>query len=176
MKLSDFNSLDSKTRTEVVITSVMVLVLIIILVNSIRLIFKSKNAAKPASYVSAEAFKEIIKRDATAAVDMNQDTGSERYQKAMKKEDSIPWGRDPFSEKDAIQGGDLAVSDLKLEGVLFHYGNVPRAIINGELVGEGDKIGTITVVKISKDDVIVTDGDKDYKLQLWYEVYFIYAK
>jgi len=111
--------------------------------------------------------KEIIKMDATAAVDMKQETGSDRYQKAMKDEDSMPWGRDPFSEKAAIVGGDLAISDLKLEGILFHYGNVPRAIINGELVGEGDKIGVITVVKISKDDVIVTDGDKDYKLQLW---------
>ena len=167
MKLSDFNNLDSKTKIEIVVTSVMVLALIVILANSIKVIFKSKNLAKPASYVSAEAFKEIIKRDATAAVDMNQEIGLDRYQKAIKDEDSIPWGRDPFSKKAAIAGGDLAISDLKLEGILFHYGNVPRAIINGELVGEGDRIGSITVVKISKDDVIVTDGDKDYKLQLW---------
>lgn len=167
MGLSDFNNLNSKTKTEIIVISVMVLVFIVILANSIRVILKSRKPAKPASYVSAKAFKEIIKRDTAAAVGMKQETGQERYQKAMKAEDSIPWGRDPFSEKAATTGGDLAISDLKLEGIIFHYGNIPRAIINGELVGEGDKIGSIIVVKISKDDVIVTDGDKDYKLQLW---------
>jgi len=34
------------------------------------------------------------------------------------------------------------------------------------MVGEGDKLGPMTVNKISKDSVILTDGEKDYKLQL----------
>jgi len=163
----DFKNMDNKTKIEIAITCVMVLALILILINSLRVIFKSKKANGGAPYISAGAFKEIVKRDVMAVKDVKQVSGVDRYQEAMQAEDVILWGRDPFSEKSALAGGDLAISEIKLEGILFHYGNVPRAVINGEMVGEGDKIESFTVNKISKDAVILNDGEKDYKLQLW---------
>jgi len=166
MESFDFKNMDSKAKIEIIVTFVMVIALILVLVNSLKVIFKSKKNKGSVPYVSADAFKEIIKRDVTAAENVSQGAGVDKYQKAIQDEDAMPWGRDPFSEKAALSGGSLAVSDLKLEGILFHYGNVPRAVINGEMVGEGDKLGPMTVNKISKDSVILTDGEKDYKLQL----------
>ncbi len=162
----DFRNMDNKTKIEIAITSVMALALILVLINSLRVIFKSKKVNGSAPYMSADAFKEIVKKDAMAAKDVKSGSGVDRYQEAMQSADAIPWGRDPFSEKSALAGGDLAISEIRLEGILFHHGKEPRAVINGEMVGEGDKIGSFTVNKISKDAVILNDNGKDYKLQL----------
>ena len=54
-----------------------------------------------------------------------------------------------------------------MEGIIWQHGEYPSAIINGEVFHKGDKIGNITIIHIEKDAVVVTDGTKNYRLQLW---------
>ena len=57
------------------------------------------------------------------------------------------WGRNPFLlHKDSL--GKFA-----LNGILWDDGN-PMAIVNDEVVGVGDKIGTAVIVEITKGSII----------------------
>jgi len=165
METIDFKNLDKKAKTEIVVTSVMVLAFVFILVNNLKTIAKKRKSVQPAR-ISTAALQEIARRDASvpAAVGEIELGRKDEIEKLTK---DVPWGRDPFSEKEAFLGGDIAVSDLKLEGILWHHGSQPNALINGEIVSKGDKIGNVEVLVIEKDTVIVTDGKKNYKLQLW---------
>jgi len=166
MEKIDFKNLDNKSKVQIAVTSVLVVALIIILTNSISTILRKRYPVKPAS-ISPGTFKEIVKRDIGMASKMADIQEPYEYRDAIKSQEDGPWGRDPFSEKAALKGSELVVSDLKLEGILWHHGKSPSAIVNGEIVGEGDKIGGTTVVSIGKDSIIVSDGSKNYKLNLW---------
>ena len=166
MKFIDLKSLDKRSRIEVFITALMVIVFVLIFVNSIRKILASKQQSTGINYISADTFKDMIRRDGIAA-DTSQVKEQNPYQDAIAQEDLLPWGRDPFSEKGSLIGQDTGISDLKLEGILLHHGSHPQAIINGEMVGKGDTIATVTIVDIEKDEVTVSDGEKQYKLRLW---------
>ncbi len=63
--------------------------------------------------------------------------------------------RDPFSlASRSIKGADVNVTHLKLEGVVMDPKGHSLAVVNGEMVGEGDRIGsTILVKKITKEGV-----------------------
>jgi hypothetical protein len=161
MQKIDFKNLDKKSKIEIAVTSVMAIVLVLILSNSLRVIFGPK--IQPAPVMSAGAFKEVIRRDIQSSIfaqnaqTAKSDTAG--YDKA--------WGRDPFSPKVGLRGTEIAVSDLKLEGILWKQGRQSKAIINGEVISEGEAIGNLTVLSIEKESVVVTDGEKKYKLQLW---------
>ncbi len=167
MGMIDFSNMDKKSKIETAVTSVMVVVFILILSNSLSKIFSSGDAGGGPSYISADDFKQMVEKDIAKPPSANHLTAKDKYQDAIKEEDSIPWGRDPFSKKFAIRGGKIAVSDLKLEGILVHDDNIPRAVINGEIVAEKEKIGNATVVRIEDDSVTVTDGKREYKLHIW---------
>jgi len=166
MEKIDLKNLDNKSKVQIAVTSVLVVAFIIILINSISTILRKRYPPKPAP-ISPGTFKEIVKRDIGMASKMADIQESYEYTDPMKSQEDEPWGRDPFSEEAALKGSELAVSDLKLEGILCHHGKAPTAIINGEIVGKGDKIGGTTVVSIDKDSIIVSDGSKNYKLNLW---------
>jgi len=166
MKKIDFKNLDNKSKVQIAVTSVLIVAFIIILTNSISTILRKRYPAKPVS-ISPGTFKEIVKRDIGTTSKMASIHEQYEYTDAMKSQENGLWGRDPFSTQQALKGSELAVSDLKLEGILWHHGKAPSAIVNGEIVGEGDKIGVTTVVSIDKDSIIVSDGSKHYKLNLW---------
>lgn len=67
------------------------------------------------------------------------------------------WGRNPFTK-----GAPIKTSSL--EGILWDE-KVPMALISGETVKKGDKIGSSTVIDIQKDRVILNDGTKDIELR-----------
>ena len=164
----DFKNMDNKTKAQVAVTSVLVLVFVFVLGNSIKtIISKGKKTNTPSSYVSPDAFKEIVKRDMQDAKQITVANGSELYKAVKEESEKQDWGRDPFSKRAALSGGPVSISGLKLEGILYHYGKNPSALINGEVVSEGDMIGGIKIVEIRKDAVIVNDGKEDYKLSLW---------
>ncbi len=167
MNFIDFKNLDRKSKIEVAVTFFMVIVFMLILANSVKTIFRSKRAAGKNSYMSTAAFKEVIRRDVISPKDIEAIDSRDIYKDIEKEEELKPWGRDPFSRKAALSGGSTLISDIKIEGILFHHGQKSQAIINGEVLGEGDKIGDITVIKIDKDTVTVTDGKKNYNLHLW---------
>lgn len=98
--------------------------------------------------------------DATPVI-AEKDIARERR---AKRSSFTSWGRNPFS---LYRGPATTISGLALSGVLWDE-NAPTAIVNEEIVGIGDKIGIYTVVDIQKDKVILTDGTKNYELNLSY--------
>ena len=57
---------------------------------------------------------------------------------------------------------------LSLNGIVWDEEN-PKAIINGAIIGIGDKLGVNTIVDIKKDRVILNDGAADFELILGYK-------
>ena len=81
--------------------------------------------------------------------------------------------RDPFVPLISESGGYAsdayeasAVEDIRLEGIVWDDVRGSIAIINGEIVKEGEVIGSIKVLKINKDSVIFDVGGERIKLDL----------
>lgn len=81
--------------------------------------------------------------------------------------------RDPFVPLIGQEKGSVAklsevtsVEDMKLEGIAVGAGKKKTAIINGEILKEGQKVGEIYIKTISASSVVVTIGGKDYTLKL----------
>ncbi|MFH1411836.1 MAG: hypothetical protein ABIG55_04235 [Candidatus Omnitrophota bacterium] len=58
-------------------------------------------------------------------------------------------------------------SSFRLEGVTTSPDGKVMAIINDEIVAVGGKIGSAEVVSIAKEEVVIREGEKEYKLKLW---------
>lgn len=81
--------------------------------------------------------------------------------------------RDPFVPLISESGGYAsdayeasAVEDIRLEGIVWDDVRGSIAIINGEIVKEGEVIGSIKALKINKDSVIFDVGGESIKLDL----------
>lgn len=79
-----------------------------------------------------------------------------------KKTDYLSWGRNPFAAREVTV---KVAPQLTLSGIMWDEEN-PKAIINNNMVGIGDKVGPNTVVDIKKDRVILNDGTADFELRL----------
>lgn len=81
--------------------------------------------------------------------------------------------RDPFVPLVSEGGGYSSdaygiagVSDIRLEGIVWDESKGSVAIINGEIVKEGDKIGFAKILKIEKGFVIFEIGGESIKIEL----------
>lgn len=165
MKKLDLKNLDKKTKIEIAITSVMVIALVIILGNSIKTILRAKRTVKPPP-IAPVALMEIARRDISISARSEQIEKAYREAETRRAEKDIPWGRDPFDMKISLPESDWGVAGIKLEGIMWDE-KEPYAIINGEVVKKGDKLGKNTVIQIEKDAVIISDGTKGYRLRVW---------
>ncbi|MBU1007250.1 MAG: general secretion pathway protein GspB [Candidatus Omnitrophica bacterium] len=76
--------------------------------------------------------------------------------------------RNPFAPLVSEGGGYVSdaygisgVKDIRLEGIVWDKNNGSVAIINGEIVREGQSVGAIKVLAIDKDAVIFdVDGEE----------------
>ena len=75
----------------------------------------------------------------------------------------LGWGRDPFV---LVQTSSSGMStSLNLGGILWDK-KKPKAMINDNIYGVGDKIGEIEILDIKKDRVIVKEGDATRTIKL----------
>ena len=81
-----------------------------------------------------------------------------------KRTEFVDWGRNPFVWPQIKEKAD-SISDLKLGAIMWSDKKL-SAFINGKIVSVGDKITDKTVKQIEPDRVILTDGIKDYVLEL----------
>jgi len=81
-----------------------------------------------------------------------------------KKTEFTSWKRSPFISQEVIAAPDVKVV---LKGVVWHNEN-PKALLNDEIMGIGEKIGGYTVVEITEDSVLLNDGTKDLRLKMKY--------
>ena len=86
---------------------------------------------------------------------------------ATVKHDSLTWGRDPFVLEEIAPAEVNSPSNLKLMGIIRGANSEPKAIINNDIYPIGSKIGVFTIKKIFKEKVVVSDGEKDYDLNLY---------
>lgn len=81
--------------------------------------------------------------------------------------------RDPFvplvgSERPAYSGLENITSadDVKLEGIAISSGGKPKAILNGEIVKENQKIGQLEIKKIARKEVVILFSGTEHILAL----------
>jgi len=74
------------------------------------------------------------------------------------------WGRDPFG-LEKLPEEESAVSFV-LNGIIWDEDN-PYAIINDEVVREGDKIRGYKVIEIKEGSVLLDDGTERFSLDVW---------
>lgn len=73
------------------------------------------------------------------------------------------WGRDPFVQVRRGQVDAAAVSGFKLGGISVR-GNDCYALINSQIVREGDIIGGMTITRIEREKVILSKGGQSFAL------------
>jgi len=143
-----------KNRIKIVAAIGVVLMLVFVLPG----IFKKAAHRKPAAGKAATAaetiaplFKEAKSSDGKIADTEGLDDASLR---------------DPFGLPEVTQTTASAASDLNLTGITSGAKGKLIAIINGNLVYAGSRVGNFTVVSISADKVVVTDGTENFELRM----------
>jgi len=97
---------------------------------------------------------------------LDQETSSKDLYNFLEKQiPLIELKRDPFNLASIIIEKDKQ-SGLVLSGILWDK-NRPMAIIEGEVIEKGERIGNKTVIEIKQDRVIFSDGEvlSEIKLQ-----------
>jgi hypothetical protein len=81
--------------------------------------------------------------------------------------------RDPFIPLISETGGYAsdayeasAIEDIRLEGIAWDEVKGSIAIVNGEIVKEGDSLGSMKILKIGKDSVIFDVNGESAKVEL----------
>ncbi len=81
--------------------------------------------------------------------------------------------RDPFVplvSKDGVRLGSWqktdAVGDITLEGIVWDPQGEPMAIVNGNIVKEGDTFLNLEVLEIRKEGIRLLKGDKELIINL----------
>jgi hypothetical protein len=59
-----------------------------------------------------------------------------------------------------------SADDVKLEGIATGAGGIQVAMVNGELLKEGSKVGEVEIGKISKKHITILIGQKAYDIYL----------
>ncbi len=107
------------------------------------------------------------------AKDVSPTTSSVTFDQAIpvtramprKRTEFVDWGRDPFAFPQSEEKVG-SVSDLTLFSIMWNDNGARVAAINESIVCVGDKIINKTVKRIEQNRVILTDGTKDYVLEL----------
>ena len=78
--------------------------------------------------------------------------------------------RDPFFPLVSGSGyilipRELDITELTLKGIIYSQGN-SLAIINEEMLKEGDTVGEYVVLKIEEKKVFLKKGNKEFTLKL----------
>ena len=81
--------------------------------------------------------------------------------------------RDPFVPLVSERGlytsdayGIGGIGDIRLEGIVWDDAEVSIAIVNGEIVEEGQEIGSVKVLKIEKDAVVFEVEREEVRIEL----------
>ncbi|MDD4956689.1 MAG: hypothetical protein PHH49_05425 [Candidatus Omnitrophica bacterium] len=94
-------------------------------------------------------------------------SGAEEYEHSDRRDPFVPLVG--ASRKSTVQGVEsvLMVDDVRLQGILMAADGVREAIINGEIMREGTKIGRVTMMTIADNYVTLKIGDDEYIVRLY---------
>lgn len=137
-------------------TAVLIVIFILALSNNF------KRAKAKAGYGAAEPSTAAVSAPgATYATSVSLERA-----KMLEEEEETVWGRDPFVLHEVTPLAADTISNLKLNGITTVKGGAPKAFINNDIVSVGSKIGKFTVLKITHNKVMVTDGEKNFELEM----------
>ena len=147
--------MEKKETIEIAATAVLIFVLLILITNSIK-----NNRQDPARNKRPAAL--LLKKE-QLPIDKPKEKDKPVYR--ILEEESKNWElkRDPFSAGAAISA-DVS-SGLYLDGILWDK-EKPLAIISGNIVKRGDKIGRYLVMEIKPAGVVLDDGTNDFELRV----------
>lgn len=148
-----------RKKLQITITAALALVFVFVLTNSLKR--REKKAPSPGPQVPAGA--QAAQRSAFI-FDAKKETETKENADAKLK----PWGRDPFVLQEVSQQeeGVDDLSNLKLMGITTGKKTKYMAVINEEMVSAGSTVGGFKVLSVSKDSVIVNDGEESYELKI----------
>ena len=87
-------------------------------------------------------------------------------QRAAPARETPPTGRPPAARAPEDNLSRLDDSKLKVMAIAWHGQATRRiAVINGHIVKEGESVDGYTITQIRKDDVIVSDGSRSWRVQ-----------
>ncbi len=145
-----------KKRLELIATAILIVIFILVVSNNFK-----RTKAK-AGYGAAEPSAAAVSAPVATYA-----TGASLERANMPEEEGeAVWGRDPFVLNEVAPVAVDTVSNLKLNGITTVKGGAPKAFINNDIVSIGSRIGKFTVLKITHNKVIVTDGGKNFELEM----------
>lgn len=65
----------------------------------------------------------------------------------------------------------MSIEDVNLQGIAVDSSGKKVAILNGEMVKEGETVGHLTVKKISKDTITIMIDEEESTLNIYVEEY-----
>jgi hypothetical protein len=87
-------------------------------------------------------------------------------QRAASARETPPTGRPPAARAPEDNLSRLDDSKLKVMAIAWHGQATRRiAVINGHIVKEGESVDGYTITRIRKDDVIVNDGSRSWRVE-----------
>ncbi len=107
----------------------------------------------PLEAANTDALLDYVGRIVEYKADQLRDPfGTQDIEKEVAKEEVLP--EEEYS--------DEPLPELEVQGVV--WGNIPQAIINGQVVGLGDTVSGVRVQDIDKNCVTVIYGNKQHRL------------
>ncbi|MBF0253446.1 MAG: hypothetical protein HQL29_06500 [Candidatus Omnitrophica bacterium] len=89
------------------------------------------------------------------------------YQSAGKRDPFVPLLGDAATRTVSGIKGIIGKEDLTLQGVLVAADGSKQAIVNGEIISEGDSVGNVLIVAISDNTVRVRFKESEFDLVLY---------
>lgn len=142
-----------KKKIEIIATSILAVVFIIVWANAIKAI---KKRGKPVSTASSVVAPNIFIPKSDEKSDIKP---------LWTEEKDLTWLRCPFSGKSFSGALTHEVINLKLTGILWDEES-PQAVINNRILGIGDRIGNNEILDINQDLVILFDGNRNFELRV----------
>lgn len=135
-----------KKRLEIIITSVLIVVFVLLAANSCKVLKKRKAPAAPSKPQASQ-------QGLAAPQEKNQPAAKPDAASTQQ----LQWGRDPFSNKVYITIKESKDAAFQVSGIVWDK-DKPTAIINNKVCEIGSRVGNFTVMAIRQDRVILSDG------------------
>lgn len=148
--------MQKKDIIELSITGVFILVLLFLVSNAVR----GRKQTRPLETGLAP------KRLSQETAPLKEPTSDDRefLRKLDEESKSLSLKRDPFVAK-SIPSADEPSFGLHLSGIAWDKES-PKVIINDIILGIGDSVGGKTIIEITQDKVILSDGIRNFEIRL----------
>jgi hypothetical protein len=150
--------MDKKTKIQIVITGVLIVILLCAINNARITMIKSKELTKKTSPSDILDNNESPSSQVESIADSAKGAGGEvSYKKLLKTNTDLSLSRDPFSYRSIKHSTSGFSSSTGLSAILWNK-DQSLAVINHKVVKKGDQVGHNTIIEIRVDRIIFNDG------------------